>query len=291
MSTFASNPRGGSRLRMGGGRALVATIITTVLGLAVLASPAAASASAPACPDTVIPNVAISPTAVGCWNAIAVQTIRLAAPYPLQGIIYTAYAQAAVYDAVTKIEGRYVPYHDFAVPEGVDVADASPQAATAAAAYTILTSPFLAFPASAQAALAGQYADYIDALGGAGTPAVQAGIIIGQAAANDLIAYRTGDRDESITYTPGPLTPGGWTFAPPPSLQTAQTPSAAVMRPFMLQSPSQFRVEPPPSLTSRQWAREYNEIKAYGAADSTVRTPEQTAIAEFWGAFAVNQSN
>jgi hypothetical protein len=291
MSTFASNPRGGSRLRMGGGRALVATIITTVLGLAVLASPAAASASAPACPDTVIPNVAISPTAVGCWNAIAVQTIRLAAPYPLQGIIYTAYAQAAVYDAVTKIEGRYVPYHDFAVPEGVDVADASPQAATAAAAYTILTSPFLAFPASAQAALAAQYADYIDALGGAGTPAVQAGIIIGQAAANDLIAYRTGDRDESITFTPGPLTPGGWTFAPPPSLQTAQTPWAAVMRPFMLQSPSQFRVEPPPSLTSRQWAREYNEIKAYGAADSTVRTPEQTAIAEFWGAFALNQSD
>ena len=294
MSTHASNPRVRFRLRIERGCTLIAAIVTAVLGAAVVASPAAAGASAPsalACPDTVIPNVAISPTAVGCWNAIAVQTVRLAAPYPLQGIIYTAYAQAAVYDAVTKIERRYVPYHDFAVPEGVDVADASPEAATAAAAYTILTSPFLAFPASAQAGLAAQYAAYIDALGGSGTLAVHAGIIIGQAAANDLIAYRTGDRDESITFTPGPLTPGGWTFAPPPSLQTAQTPWAAVMRPFMLQSPSQFRVEPPPSLTSRQWAREYNEIKAYGAADSTVRTPEQTATAEFWGAFAVNQSN
>ncbi len=272
-------------------RPVTAAIITVVLGAAVLASPAAAGTVAPACPATVIPNVAISPTAVGCWNAIAVQTVRLAAPYPLQGLIYTAYAQAAVYDALTKIEGRYVPYHDFAVPEGVDVADASPDAATAAAADTILTSSFLAFPESAQAGLASDYAGYIDALGGVGTPAVHAGIIVGQAAADDLIAYRAGDRDESITFTPGPLTPGVWTFAPPPSLQTAQTPWAAVMRPFMLQTPSQFRVEPPPSLTSPQWAREYNEIKAYGAVNSTVRTPEQTAIAKFWNAFAVNQSN
>jgi len=291
MSTFASNPDVQSGPRMGRGCTLVAAIITAVLGAAVVASPAAAGPVAPACPDAVIPNGAISPTAAGCWNAIAVQTVRLAAPYNVQGIIYMAYAQAAVYDAVTKIEGRYVPYHDFAVPEGVGVAGASPDAATAAATYTILTSAFLGFPASAQAGLAADYSDYIDALGGVGTPAVQAGIIVGQAAADDLIAYRAGDRDESITFTPGPLTPGGWTFAPPPSLQTAQTPWIAVMRPFMLQSPSQFRVEPPPSLSSRQWAREYNEIKAYGALDSTVRTPEQTAIAKFWNAASVNQSN
>ena len=43
----------------------------------------------------------------------------------------------------------------------------------------------------------------------------------------DLLAFRAGDRDESITYTPAPLTPGGWTFAPPPSLQSAQTPWVA----------------------------------------------------------------
>jgi hypothetical protein len=255
MPTFASNCHVRPRPRIGPGSTLAAAIITAVLATAAVASPAAAAPFAPACPDTVIPNIAISPTAAGCWNAIAVQTVRLAAPYPLQGIIYTAYTQAAVYDAVTKIEGRYVPYHDFVVPEDVDVADASPDAATAAATYTILTSPFLAFPASAQAGLAAEYSDYIDALGGVRTPSVQAGIIVGQAAANDLIVYRAGDRDESITYAPPPLTPGAWTFAPPPSLQTAQTPWAAVMRPFMLQRPSQFRVEPPPTHHSPQWAR------------------------------------
>src|SRR5690242_9967758 len=69
--------------------------------------------AAPACPDTVIPNASIMPGAVGCWNAIAVQTVRLAAPYNTQGLIYMGYVQAAVYDAVTKIEGRYKPYDNF----------------------------------------------------------------------------------------------------------------------------------------------------------------------------------
>ncbi len=171
------------------------------------------------------------------------------------------------------------------------MASASPDAAAATAAYTMLTSSFLAFPATALAGVSTDYAEYINALGGAGAPGVEDGIKIGQAAASDLIAARTGDRNESITFTPGPLTPGGWTFAPPPSLQSAQTPWVAVMKPFMLTSPSQFRVEPPPTLSSRRWAKEFNEIKAYGAANSTVRSPQQTAVALFWNANAANQSN
>ena len=56
-------------------------------------------------------------------------------------------------------------------------------------------------------------------------------------------------------------------------------------------SPSQFRADPPPALSSPKWARDFNEIKAYGSVDSSVRSPEQTAIAQFWNANAVNQSN
>jgi hypothetical protein len=47
-------------------------------------------------------------------------------------------------------------------------------------------------------------------------------------------------------------------------------------------SASQFRVGPPPSLTSDLYAADFNEVKALGRKDSTVRTPEQTAIAQFW---------
>jgi hypothetical protein len=269
--------------------------IALALAIAAAALPSSASASAtqpvPACPASVIPNVPIMPNAVGCWNAIAVQATTLAAPYNVQGLIYMGYVQAAVYDAVTKIDGRYMPYHEFSAPVGVDVTSASPDAAAAAATYTMLTSSFLAFPAASQDGLSTQYSDYINALGGVGAPGVEDGIQIGQAAASDLIAERTGDRNEAITFTPGPLTPGGWTFAPPPSLQTAQTPWVAVMRPFMLNSSSQFRVGPPPALSGRKWAKEFNEVKAYGAANSTVRSPEQTAVARFWNANAVNQSN
>jgi hypothetical protein len=51
-------------------------------------------------------------------------------------------------------------------------------------------------------------------------------------------------------------------------------------------SGDQFRPAAPPSLTSATWTRDYNEIKALGAKNSTQRTPEQTAIARFWEATA-----
>jgi hypothetical protein len=261
--------------------------------LAAGALPAASSAAPgpPACPDVVIPGTGILSNAVGCWNAIAVQAVRLTTPYQVQGLAYVGYTQAAVYDAVIKIEGRYVPYDDFAAPPGVDLAGASPAAAAAAAAYTMLTSSFLALPAAAQAGLAAKYAGYLGALRGAGETGVDDGVKLGEAAASGLIAHRAGDRQESITFTPGPPTPGGWTFAPPPSLQSAMTPWLAVMKPFMLESPSQFRPDPPPRLSSRRWAKDFNEVKAYGAVNSTVRSPAQTAVAKFWTAQAVNQSN
>jgi len=59
-------------------------------------------------------------------------------------------------------------------------------------------------------------------------------------------------------------------------------------KPWVMSSGSQFRPSPPPTLTSERWTRDYNEIKALGAKNSTQRTPEQTAIAKFWEATAPN---
>jgi hypothetical protein len=59
----------------------------------------------------------------------------------------------------------------------------------------------------------------------------------------------------------------------------------------MLTSNDQFRPGPPPDLGSAEWAKEYNEVKMYGRKDSTVRTPEQTAIALFWAAPPLLQFN
>ena len=76
------------------------------------------------------------PDAVLTWNTNAVNAVRVSSPSvsQVEGLIYM-YVQAAVYDAVTKLDGRYVPYHDFTATV---VPGASVQAAVAAAAQTVL---------------------------------------------------------------------------------------------------------------------------------------------------------
>jgi hypothetical protein len=54
------------------------------------------------------------------------------------------------------------------------------------------------------------------------------------------------------------------------------------MKPFAVRSTSQFRTKGPLDLTSRQYAKEYNEVKDLGSSTTTLRTPEQQAIAAFY---------
>jgi hypothetical protein len=56
------------------------------------------------------------------------------------------------------------------------------------------------------------------------------------------------------------------------------------VRPFTLESTFQFRTKGPFDLASRNYAKEYNEVKEFGSATSTSRTPEQTAMALFFTA-------
>jgi hypothetical protein len=56
----------------------------------------------------------------------------------------------------------------------------------------------------------------------------------------------------------------------------------ASVTPFSMKSNSQFRLDPPPDLTSDTWAADFNEVKAVGSLTSTTRTPEQTDIGYFW---------
>jgi membrane-associated phospholipid phosphatase len=47
-------------------------------------------------------------------------------------------------------------------------------------------------------------------------------------------------------------------------------------------SASEFRPAPPPSLTGDAWTRDFTEVQAFGARNSSWRTAEQTEIARFW---------
>ena len=226
--------------------------------------------------------VVVPPDAVLTWNTNTVSAVRASSPTKFQtdGMVYMSYVQAAVYDAVTKLEGRYEPYHDFTVAVAPD---ASVQAAVAAAARTTLDH----YLPDQQATVDAKYTAYLATL----TGNVADGLTVGEAAASDIIALRSGDGLNAATPSYGgigPILPGQWQLQPG---QLVQTPWFATMRPFLLDGPSQFRAEPPPALTSHQYAKDLNETEAYGALNSTVRTPEQTAIAFFWVGNNINQYN
>ena len=254
-------------------------MVPVVVGiLALVATASLQAASARSHKPVVVP-----PDAVVTWNTYTVNAVRASTPTKFQtdGMVYMSYAQAAVYDAVTKLMGRYQPYHDFAFTV---VPGASVQAAVAAASQTILDH----YLPDQQATVDAEYSAYLATL----TGDVADGVALGQAAANDIIALRTGDGLNNTAVPSyggnGPILPGQWQLQPG---QKVQTPWYATMRPFLLDSPAQFRAPPPPALTSHQYARDLNETEAYGAINSTVRTADQTAIAYFWVGFNVNQYN
>jgi hypothetical protein len=165
------------------------------------------------------------------------------------------------------------------------VAHASPDAAVAAASYVTLA---YYFPAQA-AALTTTYDAYLAGLPEEGKAE---GIEVGEAAASDLITLRMNDGRDAPSDPGlglGELVPGVWQVVPPAT--SAQTPWLANTRPFILASASRFRADPPPALSSSEYAEELNEVKAYGALNSPVRSPEQTAVAYFWNGNAINQYN
>ena len=107
-------------------------------------------------------------------------------------------------------------------------------------------------------------------------PAKAAGIVIGERAAGTTFAQRASDSITAEAYRPhttaGVYVPTAAPAAPTWSLRTT----------WQLTSPAQLRAAPPPALTSVTWARDYNEVKDFGAKGSTKRSAEQTEIARFW---------
>jgi len=265
-------------------RFLFVTAAVAVAGLTVLVSGPSAS-RAHQTGSKLPPQTALD------WNVIAVNTVRSAtltpAKFQMEGTLYMGYVQAAEYNAVMAISGRYAPYRSSlqAIP------GASPRAAVAAAAYTTLS---YYFPTLAPS-LVSTYDAYLNVtLASVPEKARLAGIAVGAAAASQLIASRWGDgRNAPVatTFGVGPQAPGSWVFAPPPSAQSAQTPWLANLKPFMLDSPDQFRAPAPPAITSPEYAADLNEVEKMGSATSTARTAAQTAIAQFWNANVINQYN
>jgi hypothetical protein len=174
----------------------------------------------------------------------------------------------AMFDAVNSVERRYQPYlEQLRAPEPT-----SADAAAAGAAATALARLHPEAAASFNAALA-EYLAHLEA-----TPeALGNGVRLGEAVALKILEARAHDGATAVDSYRPKTKPGQYV---PTAVMVCST--WPTMRPFALASPSQFRPGPPPSLKSREWAADYNEIKEFGSKTSTRRSAQQTEAARFW---------
>ena len=219
--------------------------------LAATAGGSARQASASGPPDTYVAG----------WDAVAMQALTAAAASPTDGFVIFANVDIAVYDSVVAIEGGYEP---FAVD--VDVPDASPQAAVAAAAHRVLVHYL---PSQAATILDPAYSASLATIPDGALKTN--GVAVGESVAQLLIAKRSTDGFRAtVPYTPpNPPIPGKWLPTAPTLPVGTDLPG---MTPFALDSADQFRPNGPPELSSKKWAREYNEVKQIGSSTSSTRT-------------------
>jgi len=207
------------------------------------------------------------------WNAVMQATIGAQPPLPQAR--FAAITQLAVFEAVNAITRDYKPYlGTITAPHS-----ASTEAAAIAAAHKVLREYFPASAISLDAARANSLAAIAD------SPAKAAGISVGEASATAMIAARANDGSASPAfYLPSSSDPGEWQPTPGCTAAGGAFFHWQNVTPFGLRSASQFRLEPPQTLTSGRYTRTFNEVKEVGDVESTERPPDRAKVALFFAA-------
>lgn len=112
-----------------------------------------------------------------------------------------------------------------------------------------------------------------------------AGVALGREAANLILALREGDgSDVPVNYVFGDQ-PGQWRADPINPTQEPLGEEWYQVKPFVMNSATQFRAPEPPALDSPEYTEAYNEVKELGGdgiITPTTRTEEQTQIGIYW---------
>jgi membrane-associated phospholipid phosphatase len=248
--------------------------------IAVATSVAATAAIALASPGTTSAKVSeaseLHPDQVLEWNQIFTDTLvatntRNSSSQRLGAIVHTA-----IFDAYNGIERRYTPIfvHDDA-PSG-----ASRRAAVIAAGYTALVALF----PSRKPALDVSYAASLAALSDDsedGGQSRERGIAWGTQVAQAVLAWRAAD-GFNASYPPftGGTAVGQWRPIPPDTMMSAQ--ALGFTAPFVVESNTQFRPDPPRTLASDTYTEDFNVVKTLGRRTGSTRTEAQTELAPFW---------
>ena len=213
------------------------------------------------------------------WNLITQDTILAAGPLTPARNIDFVMVSVAMHDAVQAIQHRYETYSKGMLP-----ASGSEIAAAATAAHDVLVNRFPA--PTTVAGLDALYATYLQAHQlTTGDP----GVAAGKQAAAAIIQMRLNDGSYPVPAPvfiggtgPGQWRPTSFTPTTPPEPVPMTTPWLGHMRTFAVSHSSHMFAPAPPRLTSRQYTRDYNEVKALGKNVGSTRTPEQTALASFY---------
>src|SRR5215469_13644225 len=160
-----------------------------------------------------------------------------------------AIVDLAMFDAVNSVFRQYPGY--VTREDGFEHASAEAAAATAAATVLAKLHPEKA------AAFAAAHDEYLKGL--AGDPAALAsGRQLGERVGLKVFDSRAHD-GATAPDTYRPLTPQPGTYIPTATMVCSTWPK---LKPFVLERPDQFRPGPPVSLSSKEWATDYNEVKA-----------------------------
>jgi hypothetical protein len=208
------------------------------------------------------------------WNVIAIQEAGFAGRAGGAPAIDFATMHAAMYDAVQAIEKDYDPYRVTDVPN----ANGSPVAAAAKAARDVLV---YRFPVRADQI----NTLYLNYLGANGINPSDPGIAVGAYVAGKLLAYRACDGSLPIPAATFAGGTGIGQWRPTPTGFSMMNPGEYLgqVTPFFMTKPTQFRPDAPPAVNSDHYTRDYNEVKLYGAKTGSLRSADQTDLANFWG--------
>jgi len=208
------------------------------------------------------------------WNLTTQQVIGVgAATRPTPSFsLDSAMVHIAMHDAIQAFQHRFESYNSPIIG-----ASGSPVAAAAKAARDVLVNRFPAQAASIETT----YQNYLSSKGLLPT---NPGVAIGAQAAANIIAARA--NDGSFPSVPEVFTggtgPGEWRPTPP-ALAPMSAPWFGNVVPFAQRDRAGLLPEPPPPhLTSGEYTKAYNEVKALGALVGSSRTTEQTRLAYFY---------
>lgn len=218
--------------------------------------------------------------AVLLWNKNT-STVLTGAPMspPAQSRFF-AMVQIAVHDALNSIKPKY---ERFALTDTRDPFAAT-DAAVASAAYHTITLLKL----ERHFAVQDWYNDFLSKIPDGESK--QRGIALGLAAAHAIINKRSTDNYEIARRQialPDGIQPGEYRSTLPFSnspnpLKLKALDQWSTLTPFVIESSTQFRVEPPYAVTSAEYAADYNEVKMKGGRALHTRTAEEDEIGRFW---------